>query len=133
MSSQKLRIALLWSQGIYTLLTAIWPIVHVKSFMDVSGYKTDVWLVKTVGVLLAAIALCLLLSTTVKENNFPVSVLGLFTAAGMAYVDFFYALTDTIPDIYMADGIAEILFAVLWLYLLLKNARYKKPAEAGSD
>ena len=132
MSSQKLRIALLWSQGGYTLLTAIWPIVHIKSFMDVSGYKTDVWLVKTVGVLLAAIAVCLLLSIAEKEN-FPVSVLGLFTAAGMAYVDFFYALTDTIPDIYMADGIAEILFAVLWLYLLLKNARYKKPAEAGSD
>lgn len=112
MTAQKLRSALLWSQGSYTLLTAVWPIVHIKSFMDVSGYKTDIWLVKTVGILLAAIAVCLLLSISSKEN-FPVAVLGLFTAAGMAYVDFFYALNDTIPDIYMADGAVEILFVLV--------------------
>lgn len=128
MTAQKLRAALLWSQGSYTLLTAVWPIVHIKSFMDVSGYKTDIWLVKTVGILLAAIAVCLLLSISSKEN-FPVAVLGLFTAAGMAYVDFFYALNDTIPDIYMADGAVEILFVLVWIYLLVKGS--KKPAAAG--
>ncbi|HYO22775.1 MAG TPA: hypothetical protein VER36_10240 [Flavisolibacter sp.] len=128
MTAQKLRAALLWSQGSYTLLTAVWPIVHIKSFMDVSGYKTDIWLVKTVGILLAAIAVCLLLSISSKEN-FPVAVLGLFTAAGMAYVDFFYALNDTIPDIYMADGAVEILFVLVWMYLLVKGS--KKPAAAG--
>lgn len=128
MTAQKLRVALLWSQGSYTLLTAVWPIVHIKSFMDVSGYKTDIWLVKTVGILLAAIAVCLLLSISSKEN-FPVAVLGLFTAAGMAYVDFFYALNDTIPDIYMADGAVEILFVLVWMYLLVKGS--KKPAAAG--
>lgn len=128
MTAQKLRVALLWSQGSYTLLTAVWPIVHIKSFMDVSGYKTDIWLVKTVGILLAAIAVCLLLSISSKEN-FPVAVLGLFTAAGMAYVDFFYALNDTIPDIYMADGTVEILFVLVWMYLLVKGS--KKPAAAG--
>lgn len=128
MTAQKLRAALLWSQGSYTLLTAVWPIVHIKSFMDVSGYKTDIWLVKTVGILLAAIAVCLLLSISSKQN-FPVAVLGLFTAAGMAYVDFFYALNDTIPDIYMADGAVEILFVLVWMYLLVKGS--KKPAAAG--
>ena len=130
MTTQKLRVAVSWMQGLYTLLTAVWPIVHIKSFMEVSGYKTDVWLVKTVGVLLAAIAVSLLLSIPHKQNNFPIAILALFTAVGMAYVDFFYALSDTIPDIYMADGFAEILFALAWLYILVKGN--KKPAEAGS-
>jgi len=121
MKREKLRVVLLWSQGVYTFITAVWPIVHVKSFMDVSGYKTDVWLVKTVGVLLTAISVALLVSIP-NKSNFPIAVLALFTAAGMAYVDFFYALNNTIPNIYMADGTIEILFAFVWLYLLIKKS-----------
>ncbi len=37
---------LLLVQGIYFLMTAIWPIVHLESFMIVTGYKTDQWLVQ---------------------------------------------------------------------------------------
>jgi hypothetical protein len=121
MKREKLRVALPWSQSVYTFITAVWPIVHVKSFMDVSGYKTDVWLVKTVGVLLTAISVALLVSIP-NKSNFPIAVLALFTAAGMAYVDFFYALNNTIPNIYMADGAIEILFAFVWLYLLIKKS-----------
>ena len=89
--------------------------------MLVSGYKFDRWLVKTVSILLLAIAVALLLTARQKTENFPISVLALFTAAGLAYVDFYYALSGTIPDIYMADGIAELVFAGLWLYILLGN------------
>lgn len=121
MTLKKLRTATLWSQGIYVLLTALWPIVHIESFMNVSGYKTDVWLVKTVGILLLAIAVSLLLDIFSKEINFPIAVLALFTAVGMAYVDFFYALNETIPKIYMADGAVEVVFALAWLFILLKN------------
>lgn len=32
-------------QGCYYLITLIWPLVHIKSFMAVTGYKRDVWLV----------------------------------------------------------------------------------------
>lgn len=48
-------------QGMYMLITAVWPIVHIHSFMEVTGYKTDVWLVKTVGALLIPMALAILL------------------------------------------------------------------------
>lgn len=47
-------------QGIYTLLTALWALVDIKSFMEVTGPKTDVWLVKTVAVVLLPIAVCFL-------------------------------------------------------------------------
>src|SRR5215212_8853193 len=111
----------LWIQGIYTFLTAVWPIVHIESFMEVSGYKTDVWLVKTVSILLLAISVCFLLATISRQINIPVSVLALFVAIGMAYVDFYYALNDTIWNIYMADGVVEILFVASCIFILIKD------------
>jgi hypothetical protein len=47
-------------QSVYMLLTGIWPLVHIESFMVVTGPKADIWLVKTVGAMLIPIALTLL-------------------------------------------------------------------------
>jgi hypothetical protein len=30
-------------QGVYFLLTGVWPIVHLPSFLAVTGPKTDLW------------------------------------------------------------------------------------------
>lgn len=111
----------LWAQGLYTLITAVWPIVDIQSFMQVSGYKTDIWLVKTVAALLVAISAGLLAATRAEQYNIPIIVLALVAAVGLAYVDFYYALNDTIWNIYMADGVIEILFAISWLVILSKN------------
>lgn len=111
----------LWAQGLYTLITAVWPIVDIQSFMQVSGYKTDIWLVKTVAALLVAISAGLLGATRAEQYNIPIIVLALVAAVGLAYVDFYYALNDTIWNIYMADGVIEILFAISWLVILSKN------------
>jgi hypothetical protein len=112
---------LLAIQGSYTFLTALWPIVHINSFMWISGYKNDVWLVKTVGVCLMAISVCLLTSIFSKGSILPIAALALFTAVGLAYVDFYYALNNVIRKIYMADGIVEIIFALCWLIVLRQN------------
>jgi hypothetical protein len=42
-------------QAVYFVLTGVWPIVHVRSFMAVTGHKRDVWLVKTLGVLITVV------------------------------------------------------------------------------
>src|SRR5215204_6110532 len=110
MLPQKLYSGILWAQGIYTFLTATWPIVDIESFMLVTGYKTDLWLVKTVSILLLAISISLLLCTVFKQFNYPVALLALLVAVGMAYVDFYYSLNNTISKIYMADGFVEIGF-----------------------
>lgn len=126
---KKLRVVTLWFQSVYTLLTALWPIVDIESFMWVSGYKVDVWLVKTVSILLLAVAVCLLLAIFSKGDHFPVYMLALLAAAGLAYVDFYYALGGRISKIYMADGVIEALFVLAWLFIL--SNQKKKPAEAG--
>ena len=47
-------------QGGYFLITGVWPLIAMPSFEAVTGPKTDDWLVKTVGGLIAAIAAVLL-------------------------------------------------------------------------
>ena len=47
-----------WIYSIYFMLTGIWPVVHMPSFIAVTGPKTDLWLVRTVGLLIAGIGLC---------------------------------------------------------------------------
>jgi len=121
MLRQKLYRVLLWTQGIYTFLTAAWPIIDIESFLFVTGYKTDIWLVKTVSILLLVISIVLLFSTpSFKQVNYQVALLALLVAIGMAYVDFYYSLNKTISKIYMADGFVEILFVVGWLIVLKK-------------
>ena len=57
---RKMYSLLLGVQGYYTLLTAISGLVDIDSFMALTGPKNDIWLVKTVSVVLLAVAVCLL-------------------------------------------------------------------------
>jgi hypothetical protein len=107
---------LLLIQSIYIFLTAVWPIVHIESFMLVTGPKTDIWLVKTVGALLVPVAICLFIFSLVKIDKRPAFVLGAGTSAAFIIIDFYYALNDVISDIYLLDGIVEIAFLIFWIY-----------------
>jgi hypothetical protein len=117
----KLLKYLLIIQSTYILITAIWPIIDIKSFMMVTGYKTDIWLVKTVGALLVPIALCLATHLFISTDKRPALVLGSLTAVAFICIDFYYALTDVISDIYMADGLVEIIFLAGWIYVAMKG------------
>jgi hypothetical protein len=117
---------LLWVQGLYTLLTALWPLVDIESFMWVTGPKTDIWLVKTVGTCLTAIALTLLSYLFIHTHPLPAIVLGSCTAIGMATIDFYYSFTDRISAIYLLDGLVEVLFVFVWAYLALKTPHFRQ-------
>lgn len=47
-------------QVVYFLITGIWPLLSMKTFLLFTGPKTDLWLVKTVGLILAVIGAVLL-------------------------------------------------------------------------
>jgi hypothetical protein len=118
---------LILAQSIYILVTAIWPLVHIESFMLVTGPKHDVWLVKTVGALLIPVGTCLLSFLFFKANQWPAIVLGLLTALSFMIIDFYYALTDVISDIYMADGAIEFIFFIGWLVVIRSYNKGDKP------
>ena len=45
---------LLFAEGVYFFLTGVWPVVHLPSFIAVTGPKRDLWLVRTVGLLIGS-------------------------------------------------------------------------------
>ena len=51
---------ILLAQGLYYVLSGLWPLAHMRSFTAVTGPKTDLWLVKTAGLLIASIGASLL-------------------------------------------------------------------------
>lgn len=119
--NRKLYSILLWTQGGYTLLTALWGLLDIDCFMTVTGPKTDIWLVKTVSVLLVAIALSLLSGLIDNSFKLPIAILGLSTSVAMAFIDFYYTITDTISKVYAIDGIIEILIMIGWIFCIYRN------------
>ena len=48
------------AQGLFYFLTGVWALVSIDTFQKVTGPKTDLWLVKTVGVLFRVIGIGLI-------------------------------------------------------------------------
>jgi hypothetical protein len=107
-----LRVALV--QGVYYLVTGLWPIVDIDSFQSVTGPKTDLWLVRTVGVLVTVIGLVLISAARHRRVTAEVLLLGLGSALALTAIDVIYALSGRISVIYLADAAAEIGLAALW-------------------
>ena len=95
------------AQGIYFIATGLWPIMHMRSFLAVTGPKTDTWLVKTVGGLIAAVGLALL----VDESK----TLAIASAAALGAADAYFAGTGRISKVYLADAAVEAGLVCAWL------------------
>jgi hypothetical protein len=114
-----------WTHAIYILITAIWPIVHIDSFMEVTGPKTDIWLVKTVGALLIPVSITMAIHIITKSYSTPLIVLGGGTAIAFICIDVYYSLNDVISDIYLADAVIELLFLTGWIFHGANNLKQK--------
>lgn len=99
-------------QGVYFLLTGIWPLVSMRTFEAVTGPKVDRWLVKTVGVLIAVIGASLLADA--RRPSRGSAVLGIGSAAGLGGVDVVYSLRGRISKIYLLDAVLEAGLVGLW-------------------
>jgi hypothetical protein len=106
-------------QGLYFLVTGIWPLINIGSFQAVTGPKTDLWLVKTVGSLIAVIGL-VVLAAGVRDNvTLEVLVLAVGSSAVLMAVDVNYSLKDVISKIYLADAAVEAILIFLWFTSLI--------------
>jgi hypothetical protein len=101
-----------WIQGIYYLATGVWPIIHIESFLNVTGPKVDLWLVKTVGVLVSVIGGVLLSSARARRITTEIILLATGSALGLAIIDVVYA--RHISSVYLADAAAELCLVALW-------------------
>lgn len=103
-------------QGAFYVATGLWPLFDIDSFQVVTGPKIDLWLVRTVGVLVAVIGAVLLLAARHRRVTSEIVILAMGSALGLAGIDLIYALSGRISTIYLADAAVEIGLAALWAY-----------------
>jgi hypothetical protein len=112
---------LLLAQGLYFFLTGVWPVVHMPSFVAVTGPKRDLWLVRTVGLLIAVAGLAMIAAGASSVVSAPVLILALGSAAALAAVDVVYVALGTIAKIYLLDAALEIALLLAWAAALLSG------------
>jgi hypothetical protein len=112
-------------QGLYFAITGIWPLLSIESFMFITGPKTDIWLVKTLGAIFFCEGACFLAAAVLREISVPVALLALMNALALIFVDVYYYSKGIIAITYLGDAFAELVFAVAWIIVLLRLLKMK--------
>jgi hypothetical protein len=101
-------------QGGFYVFTGVWALVDLDTFMAVTGPKTDLWLVKTVGALVTVIGGVLLTAGWRHRVTRDVLLLGIGCALSLATIDVVYVSAGRISQIYLFDAVAEAGLAIAW-------------------
>ncbi len=116
-------------QGLYYLVTGVWPLVSIRSFKAgtgergktdhlVTGLESDHWLIMTVGLLITAIALTLLVAAYRKTHAIEIAILAISVAVGLTAIDVVYTSRGVISPIYWVDAALEVPLFLTWLIAL---------------
>jgi hypothetical protein len=89
--------------------------------MWVTGPKYDIWLVKTVGILILVIGIVFISASRHQRITIEISILAICSAIGLMAIDVYYSVIDRISDIYLLDALGELLLIMSWFILLRKR------------
>jgi hypothetical protein len=103
------------TQGVFYVASGVWPLVDIDSFQAVTGPKADLWLVRTVGVLVVVIGSVLITAARRSKIGVEVVALAVGSALGLAGIDIVYVLSRTISPIYLADAVVELGLVTAWM------------------
>jgi hypothetical protein len=103
------------TQGVFYVATGVWPLIHIDSFQAVTGPKVDLWLVRTVGVLVGVIGLVLITAARRRRIGPEIALLAIGSALGLAAIDTVYALSGVISPVYLADAVVELALVATWM------------------
>lgn len=108
-------------QGPFYLATGLWPLVDMRSFQRVTGSKTDLWLVKTVGGLIAVVGGVLTLAGLRGRVGPETTSLAMGSAAFLSAIDVTYVSKRRISRVYLLDAAAELGLVALWATALRRR------------
>jgi hypothetical protein len=106
---------LLLVQGAFYFLTGIWPILHMPSFLWVTGEKVDLWLVTTVGAVLAVNGMGFVFESRRQVPSVGVCLIAAALTATLIAIDIIYVSRQTISPVYLWDSAAELVLLLLWI------------------
>jgi hypothetical protein len=104
------------AQGVYYLLIGLWPWVAASSYQFLTGTRSDLWLVQSLGALLVIIGIALCVAGYRHEKSWAVVCLALGTAATLAFLDVYFVTQRRIALGYLLDAAVEVGLVVLWIY-----------------
>lgn len=108
-------------QALYFVVTGIWPCLEIRSFQKVSGPKTDIWLVKTVGVLVSVIGGVIGVAGMRQRITPEIVGLAVGSSVGLAAIDVVYSSRGRISRVYLLDALAQALLIVAWCVALRRR------------
>jgi len=118
------RLASLWLvQGLYYVLTGLWSVVSIRTFQWVTGPKSDLWLVKSVGVLLGVIGGVLGVAGVRQRTGVEISLLATESALSMAAIDVIYVAKRRISPVYLLDALIEVMFILAWAVFRMRGTK----------
>jgi hypothetical protein len=122
-----MRRALAIAQGAYYVATGVWPLLSMRTFLKVTGPKRDLWLVKTVGTLVAVSGGVMLMAGLRRNVSPEIVALATGSAIGLSAVDINYSARGTISKIYLLDAGVELAVVGIWS----RTAGRAAPSPAG--
>ncbi len=102
------------AHGAFDVVTGVWPLLSMRTFQAVTGPKREHWLVKTVGVTIAAIGGTLAIAGARRRVTPEIATLGIASAAGLALVDVVYVARRRISPVYLVDAVVELAWIAAW-------------------
>jgi hypothetical protein len=104
------------AQGLFYIVTGVWPLLHMQSFERISGPKVDHWLVKTVGLLLTVIGSVLMIDGLRQRTELGSALLGVGSAGALTAIDVIYVAKKRIWPVYLLDAVVETGLIALWIW-----------------
>lgn len=103
------------AHGAFNLAAGLWPLLHYRSFIGVTGPKADKWLVQTVAGLSTAIGYAMVRAGSSAEGKAAARRLGMGSALAFGAVDAVYGSKGRISRIYLVDLAAELAWLAAWV------------------
>lgn len=102
-------------QTLYYVVTGIWPLFGMRSFEAITGPKTDRWLVKTVGAIVAVIGAAIGWAGYRRRITPEIELLATGAAASLAAIDVVYVARRRISPVYLLDALTNITLIAGWI------------------
>ena len=118
MQKSQLRdfIPLVWLvHALYFIVGGLWSVVGIRSFQKVSGPKTDLWLVRTVGGLIVVVGGVIAWAGVRRRITPELIGMAVGSSAVLAVIDVVYTLKGRISRVYLLDACANSVLVVAWL------------------
>lgn len=102
-------------QGVFYVAAGVWSRADIDSFQAVTGPKTDLWLVYTVGALVIAVGVVLLSAARSGRVTPEVALLGIGSAVALTAIDVVFVTRGVISQVYLLSPAAEVVLVLGWL------------------